>query len=152
MVNFSFKSNRDASHYRLGEYSIGIKRCLSDALTQHIATYGIEDDTVIESLSWFCDLVAYSIENQMISSVCGVNGIIPLSFKEDVFEGPDLRYLHYPEPIKDSVMHAIRVFLIQYKSKFEVMRDCHGVTLDQLEELADNVAYFIEIQTSRNNK
>lgn len=151
MIAYCYKGNGKAEAYRAGQYSPSIKSCLSDALTQHIAIYGIDSKENIESLSWFCDLSAFSIESTIINHICSVDNVISEDFQMELYVGQDLRYLHYAEPIKEAIRHAIRLFALQNSEKGEWWNN-DGMSFDQLEELADNVAYFIDIQTKANDK
>ena len=151
MCNYQLLSSRIAYNSRLQGYPKEIKAGMSESLTQTIATYDIEDKDKIIALSFLCDLVSASIESNLLSLIHNINPFIDKSYGFELHGGEDIRYLYYPEYIKASILHAIRAFKLAYREKFEGESDCWIDDL-RIEEIADNVAYYIDICTQRYSK
>ncbi|KDM90876.1 hypothetical protein [Photobacterium galatheae] len=151
MTRFQLLSSKEAYSRRLIDYPSQIKDGFSECLTQCLATYDISDRQKIGALSLLCDIVATSIESNLLCAIFNLEATIEEDYGFERHCGESLRYLHYPEYITKSILHAIRVFKYAYHNEFE---HADGNWIDDLiiEELADNIAYHIEILTLRHTK
>ncbi|ELP5898453.1 hypothetical protein QTV49_000327 [Vibrio vulnificus] len=151
MCNYQLISNRIAFNSRLQSYPKEIRDGMSASLTQTIATYDIEDKGKIIALSFLCDLVSASIESSLLSMIHNIKPSMEDSYGFEFHGGENIRYLYYPDYIKTPILHAIRAFKLAYREKFEGDLDDW---IDDLiiEELADNIAYYIDICTQRHSR
>lgn len=151
MTNYQLLSHEVAFKSRLFDYPKEVRDGMSLSLTQSLATYDIEEHEKITALSFLCDLVCASIESNLLSLIHKIDPQIDNSYGFELHSGENIRYLYYPEYIKSSILHAIRAFKFAYKSKFEEGSD--GWIDDLIiEELADNIAYYIDIYTQRHSR
>ncbi|MCY9861003.1 hypothetical protein OTK49_00410 [Vibrio coralliirubri] len=136
-------------------YPKQITDSFSDCLNQCIVTYDVEDRSVVTALSSLVDIVAASIEMQLIVGLHKIPTLLPEDFGVEYFDGASLRYMYYPEYIIEGVRHGIRAFKFAYKQQFEyslIEKDCIWIEDNIIEELADQVAYHIDILTIKNCK
>jgi len=151
MCNYQLLSSKAAFNSRLQSYPKEIRDGMSASLTQTIATYDIEDKDKIIALSFLCDLVSASIESNLLRMIHKIKPCMDNSYGFELHGGEDIRYLYYPEYIKAPILHAIRAFKLAYREKFE--GDLGGWIDDLIiEELADNIAYYIDICTQRHSR
>ena len=155
MINFELHDNSEAFNTRLSNYPKQITDGFSHCLKQSILTYDITDMEIISSLSFFCDLVTVAIETQIINYIYKIEQVIENDFVSHLYEGECLRYLCYSEPIKSAILHSLKIFNIAFLREFESHYEKYEEKwIDDLilEELADNVAYHIDILTIKNKK
>lgn len=155
MANFRFLRDKEAYNTRLSTYPKQITDGFSDCLNQCIATYDIEDREVVVALSSLVDIVAASIEMQLIGGIYKLPPAMPEDYGVEYFDGTSLRYMYYPEYIIDGVRHGIRAFKFAYRCQFDhslVEMDTIWIDDNIIEELADQVAYHIDILTNKNCK